>query len=134
MVAVGVIVVVPFEVTVGIIFGAVYRPVASMVPQAGAVTPVGQVMVQVTVVLLFPVIRPENCCVRFVITLAVVGVIVIVTVVLELDPQPIVPSTIARVSPIEQSFHQLIPVLQTFAVIRPSRVCPAAIGSSFSPP
>ncbi len=47
IVAVGVITGSPFEMTVGITFGAVYTPFVSMVPQAGAVTPVGQVTVHV---------------------------------------------------------------------------------------
>jgi hypothetical protein len=134
MVAVGVTVVVVPEVTVGITDGAVYRPLESMVPQAGAVTPVGQVTVQVTVVLLFPVTWLENCWVRFVITLAVKGEIASATPVEEFPPlQPMAPSSTARVSPIELSFHHLIPVLPSFAFMRPSCVCPAAKRISFSP-
>jgi hypothetical protein len=49
IVAVGVIVVVPLVVTVGTVKGAVYTPFESMVPQAGAITPVGQVTVHVAV-------------------------------------------------------------------------------------
>src|SRR5450631_215353 len=124
----------PLVVTVGIFAGAVYSPVESMVPQAGAVTPVGQVTVQVTVVLLFPVTRLENCRVRFVITLACTGEIVSETVELaELPPQPSAPSAIARVSPIELIFHHLIPVLPSFAVMIPSREFPRPLPSDSRP-
>ena len=61
MVTVGAIDVVPPVVVVGIVAGAVYSPVASIVPHEFAVTPVGQAKVQVIAVLLEPVTRPLNC-------------------------------------------------------------------------
>ena len=86
-----------------------------MVPQAGAVTPVAQVNVHVTVVLVLPVTLEENCWVVFVITLAVVVVIVSMTPEVVLLPQPATPSAIASVM-IELNFQRFIPVLQTFPI------------------
>ena len=60
IVTVGAIVVVPLDVVVGIVAGAVYSPVASMVPQVLAVTPAAQARVQVIAVLLEPVTLPLN--------------------------------------------------------------------------
>jgi hypothetical protein len=60
-VTVGAIVVVPLEVVVGIVAGAVKSPVASMVPQEFAATPVAHVRVQLTEVLLEPVTAALNC-------------------------------------------------------------------------
>jgi hypothetical protein len=60
-VTVGAIVVVPLEVVVGIVAGAVKSPVASMEPQVFAATPVAQVRDQLTAVLLEPVTTPLNC-------------------------------------------------------------------------
>jgi hypothetical protein len=59
-VTVGAIDVVPLEVVVGIVAGAVYSPVASMDPQVFAATPVAQVRVQVTAILLDPVTGALN--------------------------------------------------------------------------
>jgi hypothetical protein len=60
IVTVGAIVVVPLVVVVGIVAGAVYSPVPSIVPHELAATPVAQVRVQVTAVLLLPVTRALN--------------------------------------------------------------------------
>src|ERR1700674_4418789 len=94
-------------------------PVASMAPHVFAATPVAQVRVQVIAVLLEPVTAPLKSWVRLVITLAMVGVIVMVTPAeLLLLPQPQTPNTAARVSIVE-NFHHLIPVLPRFLDIRP---------------
>jgi hypothetical protein len=88
----------------------------SIVPQLVTVAfvTVAQVTVQVTAVLLEPVIEEENCSVVLVTTLEVVGEIAR-TMLVELlpPPHPQAPSARARVS-IEQNFHGLIPILQTF--------------------
>jgi len=110
MVTVGAMVVVPFEVVVGIVAGAVYSPVASIEPQLLAATPVAHVTLQLIAVLLLPVTLPLNCWVRLVITLAVVGATVIVTVDDALDPHPTAPSAAASAA-IAKNFHHLIPVL-----------------------
>ena len=56
IVTVGAAVVVPFDVVVGMVAGAVYRPLSlSMLPQVPAVTPVAQVAAHVTTVSLLPV-------------------------------------------------------------------------------
>jgi len=90
-----------------------------MAPHVLAVTPVAQVTVQVTALLSDPVTVGVNGWVRLVITLAMVGVIVIVTPAeLLLLPQPQAPNAAARVS-IAETFHQLIPVLPKFLNIRP---------------
>jgi len=89
-----------------------------MVPQAGAVTPVGQVTVQVTAMFVFPVTTAANCWVVFVITLAVGVVIAMVTLAaLLLLLQPATPSAIARVH-IKLDFHHLITVLPTFLIVK----------------
>jgi|SRR5882672_5721726 len=82
-----------------------------MVPQAGAVTPVGQVTVHVTAVSVVPVTNGVNVWVVLVITLAVVGEIV-KEIVDEAPPlpQPKTPDPSARIK-IEQNFHRLMPVL-----------------------
>jgi hypothetical protein len=98
IVTVGAITVVPLDVVVGTVAGAVYSPLESIVPQVFAVTPVAQARVHVTVVLLEPDTEEENCSVVLVTTLEVVGEIVSVTVVAALPPHPYVPSAIARVS------------------------------------
>src|SRR5450631_4877968 len=71
----------PLMVTVGIVTGAVYRPVASMVPQlvASTVLMVSQVRVQVIAILVLPVTRPLKSWVLLVITLATVGETVMAT-------------------------------------------------------
>src|ERR1700680_1320844 len=82
-----------------------------MVPQAGAVTPVGQVTVHVSVWSVDPLTKAVKGWVVLVITLAAVGEIVMVTVVAALPPpQPRAPNPSPRVN-IEQSFHRLMPVL-----------------------
>jgi hypothetical protein len=58
---VGAIVVVPLEVVVGMVAGAVKSPVASMVPQEFAATPVAHARAQLTEVLLEPVTAALNC-------------------------------------------------------------------------
>src|ERR1700688_2944249 len=89
-----------------------------MLPHVFAVTPVAHARVQVIAVLVEPVTRPLKTCVLLVITLAMVGVIVMVTVEELLPPQPNAPSAAAKVSIVE-NFHQLIPVLPKFLNIRP---------------
>jgi hypothetical protein len=118
IVTVGAIVVVPLDVTVGIVAGAVYSPVASIVPHVFTATPVAQANVQVMAVLLEPVTAPLKSCVRLVITLALVGETVMATVEELLPPQPKAPSAAARVS-IVDNFHHLIPVLPISLIIRP---------------
>src|ERR1700676_925150 len=83
-----------------------------MVPQAGAVTPVGQVTVHVAVWSLDPETKALNGWVVLVITLAVVGEIAMVMVVAAVPPppQPRAPNPSARVK-IKQNFHGLMPVL-----------------------
>jgi hypothetical protein len=100
IVTVGAGVVVPLDVVVGIVFGAVYRPFVSMVPQVPAVTPVAQVTVHVTTVSVLPVTRDENCWVKFVTTVAAEGEICSTTVDEEPPPppQPSAPSARARLS------------------------------------
>src|ERR1700693_1059107 len=90
-----------------------------MAPHVLAATPVAQVRVQVTAVLLEPVTTPLKSCVRLVITLAMVGEIAMVTPAeLLLLPQPQAPNAAASVSIVE-NFHHLIPVLPRFLDIRP---------------
>lgn len=60
-VTVGAIDIVPLEVVVGIVAGAVKSPVPSMEPQVFAATPVAQVRDQLTAVLLEPVTAALNC-------------------------------------------------------------------------
>src|SRR6202171_6298076 len=83
-----------------------------MVPQAGAVTPVGQVTVHVAVWSLDPETKALNGWVVLVITLAVVGEIAMVmdVAVVPPPPQPKAPNPSARVK-IKQNFHGLMPVL-----------------------
>src|ERR1700680_2072592 len=88
-----------------------------MLPHVFAVTPVAHARVQVIAVLVEPVTRPLKTCVLLVITLAMVGVIVMVTVEELLPPHPNAPSAAARVSIVE-NFHDLIPVLPKFLNIR----------------
>ena len=88
----GCTVVVPLLVVAGIVAGAVYKPDASIEPHVFAVTPVAQVMDQVTAVLLDPVTSAVNCWVRLVITLVAVGETVMETVDDLLEPQPRAPS------------------------------------------
>jgi hypothetical protein len=118
MVTVGAAVVVPFEVTVGSVPGAVYNPAASIEPHVLAVTPVSQVRDQVIAVLLEPVTIPLNCCVRLVITLAVVGEIVRDTPEELLEPHPAAPSTAARIRS-AQNLQHVIPALPKFPSVRP---------------
>jgi hypothetical protein len=89
-----------------------------MLPQVLAATPLAQLSVQVIAVLLFPVTAPLNCCVRLVITLAVVGVTVMATPEELLPPQPHAPSAAARAT-IVDNFHHLIPFLPKFLTICP---------------
>ena len=127
IVAVGAIVVVPPDVIVGIVAGAVYSPVASIEPQVLAATLVAQARLQVIVVLLLPVTTPLKSWVRLVITLAVVGETVMLTPeALLLPPHPQAPSAAARAS-IVDNFHQLIPVLPKFLDIRPRNTGPGAL-------
>jgi hypothetical protein len=117
IVTVGAMVVVLLVVVVGIVAGAVYKPVASIVPQELAATPVAQVKAQVTAVLLLPVTKLLNSCVRLVITLAEVGEITMLTPVDVLPPpQPNAASAAARVSSVE-NFHR-IPILPKFLNVR----------------
>jgi hypothetical protein len=102
-----------------------------MVPQAGAVTPVGQVTVHVTTVSVDPVTKEANSWVVLVITLTDVGEIAKVTVdegVPPPPPQPSAPSASARTI-VEQSFHRLIPVLPRKLDVRSSStgfsLCPS---------
>src|SRR6202022_3366816 len=92
-----------------------------MVPQAGAVTPVGQVTVHVAAWSLDPVTKALNACVVLVITLAVVGEIAMVMDVAGVPPppQPRAPSPSARIK-IKQNFHGLMPVLPQKLVNRSS--------------
>src|SRR6266478_1661640 len=102
-----------------------------MVPQAGAVTPVGQVTAQVAVWSLDPVTKTLNAWVVFVITLAVAGEIAMaMDVAVLLLPQPTAPSPSARVK-IEQSFHRLMPVLPRKLDIR-STIGPRLVSVSKS--
>jgi hypothetical protein len=78
-----------------------------------AATPVAHVNDQVIAVLLEPVTRPLKSCVRLVMTLAWVGEMVMATVEVALDPQPIVPATAARTKSAD-NFHHLIPILPRF--------------------
>ena len=98
---------------------------ASIIPQAVEATPVAHARVQPIAVLLLPVTAPLKSCVRFVITLAMVGDMVIVTVLEALLPHPKAPSAAARVS-IEENFHHLIPVLPRFLNIRPRSLSSSA--------
>jgi len=96
-----------------------------MVPQAGAVTPVGQVTVHVTAVSVVPVTNGVNTWGVLVITLAVGGEIV-KEIVDEAAPPP-QPSTLnpsARIK-IEKNFHRLMPILPRTLNIR------SAIGPRF---
>ena len=97
----------------------------SMVPQAGAVTPVGQVTVHVAVWSLDPVTKALNVWVVLVITLVTEGEIV-KEIVDEAPPlpQPKTPDPSARIK-IEQNFHRLMPVLPRTLNIR------SAIGPRF---
>jgi hypothetical protein len=88
-----------------------------MVPQAGAVTPVGQVTLHVTAVSVVPVTNGVNVWVVLVITLAVVGEIVKEIVDVAPPPQPSTPTPSARAN-IEQNFHRLMPVLPRTPNIR----------------
>src|SRR5258708_40025392 len=83
-----------------------------MVPQAGAVTPVGQVTAHVAAWSLDPVTKTLNGWVVLVITRAVEGEIAMEMAVDAAlpPPQPRAPSPRAKVK-IEQSFHRLMPVL-----------------------
>src|ERR1700730_12480492 len=83
-----------------------------MVPQAGAVTPVGQVTVHVAAWSLDPVTKALNGWVVLVITLAIVGEIAMemVDAALPPPPQPSAPNPRARVN-IVKSFRRLMPVL-----------------------
>jgi hypothetical protein len=84
-----------------------------MVPQALVpVTFVAQAIDHVTVILVEPVTKEENCWVKLVTTLTVVGEMLSDTVV-ELLPQPRAPSASARAS-IGQNFQRLIPILPTY--------------------
>lgn len=67
-----------------------------MVPQAGAVTPVAQAIVHVTVVLVDPVTEEENCKVVLVMTLEDAGEMFKTTDDVEPPPQPAAPITMAR--------------------------------------
>src|SRR5690242_19023296 len=87
-----------------------------MVPQAGAVTPVGQVTLQVAFWLLDPLTKGVNVWVVPVTTLAVVGEIDMVMVDAVPPPHPTAPSSSATII-IQQYFHRLMPVLQ-----RPSNI------------
>src|ERR1700694_1632547 len=106
-----------------------------MVPQAGAVTPVGQVTVHVAVWSLDPETKALNGWVVLVITLAVVGEIAMVMVVAAVPPppQPRAPNPSARVK-IKQNFHGLMPVLPQKLVNRSScrrfGLCPPQFASS----
>src|SRR4029077_15921773 len=82
-----------------------------MVPQAGAVTPVGQVTVHVAAWSLDPVTKALNVWVVLVITLATVGEIAMLMVDAALPPpQPSAPSPSTRIN-IVKNFHRLMPVL-----------------------
>ena len=102
----------------------------SMVPQAGAVTPVAQVMVQVTVVLRISSDERGKLEVVFVITLAIMGDTVTVTVE-ELLPQPSAPS--ASVAPSTSPTHPFLPFFMaptsrpfdSFCLFAP--LCPLAL-------
>jgi hypothetical protein len=69
-----------------------------MVPQAGAVTPVAQAIVQATVTVLVPVTEELNCKVVLVMTLEDVGEIFKMTDDVELPPHPNAPIIVARVT------------------------------------
>src|SRR6266853_3264923 len=104
-----------------------------MVPQAGAVTPVGQVTVQVATWSVEPVTKSLNVCVVFVITLAVEGETAMVMVVAVLPPpQPKAPHPSARVK-IEQNFHHLMRVLPGTPNIR-SPIGPRIVAANKSVP
>src|SRR6202051_5123219 len=125
-VAVGAIVVVPLDVIVGIVAGAVYSPVASIEPQVLTATLVAQARVQVIAVLVLPVTTPLKSWVRLVITLEVVGATVMLTPEALRLPHPQPPSAAARASIVE-NFHHLIPVLPKFLDIRPRSTGPGAL-------
>jgi hypothetical protein len=99
--------------------------VASIIPQAVAATPAAQVKVQEIAVLVFPVTAPLKSWVRLVITLAVVGEIVMLTVEEALLPHPRAPNVPARVSN-KENFRHLIPFLPIFLNIRPRNISFAA--------
>src|ERR1700730_7024141 len=89
-----------------------------MVPQAGAVTPVGQVTVQVAVWSLDPVTKALNVWVVLVITLATVGEIAMLMEDAAVPPpQPRAPNPSTRVN-IVKNFHRLMPVLPRTPNIR----------------
>src|ERR1700730_6375757 len=82
-----------------------------MAPQAGAVTPVGQVTVHVTVWSVVPFTKALDVWVVLVITLAVVGETATVMVfVALLPPHPTTPNTSATLSN-NKYFNRIMPVL-----------------------